>query len=386
MKGVRSMNKLEYDNPMRRNVLDVPGLIKEQVKKIEADSRLVISTPEIWDITRIIITGCGDSYAAGVAMKPAFETLTGIPVETVTAIDLARYTPEELLRRRRGTTLVLAVSNSGSVARLAEAIERSKKYGCLTVAVTGNAESRLAKAAGKIIGLSIPAFEAGNGVRSYLVSMLALLLVAIRIGEVKGNYMMTDSECYRNEIVRYADAYGRIMEELDDRMFEIAVKNQKKTLFDFIGSGGNYASAWFSQAKIIEATGEWATLADTEGWMHLNCFLKHLDDKFTLMYASMAGPERSRSMEVMKAISQMKEELYLITDDSSVTFMDHVSAIYVPGCKYSWMWPLLNYLPVSLLAGYLCELQGESYGRGCRDNWSVCATTELLTNSKIEIL
>lgn len=380
------MNRQEYDNPMRRNVFSIPKLVKEQVIQIEADSRMVITTPEILDLSRIVITGCGDSYAAGIAMKPAMETLTGLSVEVIRAVDLARYTPNEMLTRRSGTTLVMAVSNSGGVARVAEAMERAGKYGCLTVAVTGKPESRLAKAAKKVIGLLVPPFEAGNGIRSYFVSMTALMLVAIRIGEVKGRYMMDDSQHFREEMIRYAQEYEKILDNLDEKMFEIAVNNQRKKFYDFVGSGGNVGTAWFSVAKIIEATGEYAVYEDTEGWMHLNCFLKHLNDKFTMLYASGKGPELSRSLEVIDAIAQMEEQLYVVTDDKDLKVPETVKNIVVPGCSYDWMWPLLNYIPVSLLAGYLCELQGEAYGRGCKDNWSVCATTKLLTESKIEIL
>lgn len=380
------MRREDYDNPMAQNVRDVPNLCISQCRLIEEASRLTITTPEIWDLGRIILTGCGDSYAAGLAMKPAIETLTGLPTEVITAVDLARYTPSELLTRQYKTTLVLAVSNSGKVARLGEAIERAGKYGCLTVAVTGNKEARLAKAAKKVVEVSIPPFAAGNGVRSYLVSMLALLLIAIRIGEVKGRYMMDDSQRLREEICRYAGEAEKILPQLEDQMFRIAEEHTSKELFDFIGSGGNTGTAWFSQAKIIEATGEWAAYTDTEGWMHLNCFFKHLSRKLTVLYASAKGPELSRSMEIIAAIAEMEVDFYVITDSSELLLPKGAKRILVPGCREDFMWPLLNYLPISLLAGYLCELKGESYGRGARDNWKVCGTTQLLTDSKIEII
>jgi len=380
------MKREDTNNAMRQNVWDVPDLCIQQCGEIEKNSRLVMTTPEIFDITKILITGCGDSYAAALAMKPAIEYLTGIQAEVILAVDLARYTPKELLARKYGTTLVLAVSNSGEVARVVEAISRAGDNGCLTVAVTGNQESRLAKAAKKVIPLFIPQFVSGNGIRSYLVSMLSLLTIAIRLGEVRGRYTMEKAQYYRNSICTYAEQFKGSLEKLDIQMFEIARRNASKDLFDFIGSGGNYATAWFSQAKIIEATGEWASYSDTEGWLHLNCFLKHLPRKFTMIYASSKGPELSRSLEVISAIGEMKEELYVVTDSEAMKLQPGITAIVIPGCEQQWLWPLLNYLPVSLLAGYLCELKGEAYGRGSRDNWQVCGTAKLLTDSKIQIL
>ena len=376
-----------FHNPMRENAYDVPSLIRSQCAKIEADSRMVLTTPEIYELRRILITGCGDSYAAGLSMKPAMEALTGLPVEVLPAIHLARYTHPDAFGKP-GSTLVIAVSNSGAVTRVAEAVQRASHYGCLTLAVTAKPESALAKAALKRVPLDIPKFAAGggNGVRSYRISMLSLLLVAIRIGEVKCRYMMTDSEKYRAAICDYATAFEAALPALDAQMLSLAQANTDKELFDFLGSGGNYGSAWFSHAKIIEATGDYASHSDLEAWMHLNCFFRELSKKLTMIYANDAGPDRSRAEETIHAIGQMKGTLCVVTDSADYPLPEKAERILVPAAAYDWLAPLLNDIPLSLLAGYLCELKHEGYGRGGREDWKPIAGTELLVNSKFVLI
>lgn len=381
------MCKLTYENPMQENAYDVPQLCESQCGKIEADSRMVLTTPEIFQFRRIIITGCGDSYAAGLSMKPALEELTGLPVEVLPAMELARYTGADTFGKP-GSTLVMAVSNSGGVARVAEAVERATQKGCLTLAITGRPDSKLAKAAMKQVPLTIPPFAAGggNGVRSYLISMLSLLLEGIRIGEVKGRYMMTDSAHYRDTVCQMARAWGEALPKLDAQMKELAREYAAKDLFDFLGSGGNLGTAWFAHAKIIEATGDAASYNDMESWMHLNCFLKNLPGKVTWAWVSGQGRDLSRAQETLGAIAQMPGEVCVVTDDATLDFGAKVRTICVPACPYEWMAPLLNYLPIALFAGYLCEEKGEAYGRGGRAEWAPVAGTALLTESKIVLV
>lgn len=381
------MNENVHHNPMRENVYDVPGLCRSQCAKIEADSRMILTVPEIYQLRRIIITGCGDSYAAGLSMKPALEYLTGLPVEVESAMQLSRYTHPDTFGKP-GSVLVMAVSNSGSVARVAEAVQRASKYGCLTLAITGNPESKLAAAAQKRVPLEIPAFAAGggNGVRSYLISMLSLLLVGIRIGEVKGRYMMSDSQEYRAAVCDYADAFAEVLPRLDEQIYALAQETRERELFEYLGSGGNFGTAWFNCAKIIEATGDAASCTDLEAWMHLNCFFRELDKKVAMVNVNSSGPDRSRAEETLGAMGQMKGKLFVVTDSSDMELSENVVRILIPSCRYDWMTPLLNYLPNALYAGYLCELKGEAYGRGGRPDWAAIAGTELLGNSRMVLI
>ena len=216
--------------------------------------------------------------------------------------------------------------------------------------------------------------------------MLSLLLTAIRIGEVLGRYMMTDSEAYRRAVCDYASAMEAALPQLDRQIWQLAQDNIGRELFDFVGSGGNNGTAWFSQAKIIEATGDYAAWSDMESWMHLNCFFRELDKKLTAVWAGESGPDRSRAEETISAIAAMRGTVVVITDSAEFPVPAGAVPVVLPAAAYDWLSPLLNYLPMALLAGYLCELKHESYGRGGRDDWAVTATTKLLTDSRIEIL
>lgn len=119
------------ENALIRQVLSLPELIEQQYNDLEPKARKALTTPEIFGIQRIVLTGCGDSYAAALATKHAFEMLTNLPCEVVPAIELSRLYSRKQLGFAPCNPLVIAVSNSGSVVRVAEAIQAARKHGAL---------------------------------------------------------------------------------------------------------------------------------------------------------------------------------------------------------------------------------------------------------------
>ena len=115
------------ENALIRQVLSLPELIEQQYNDLEPKARKALTTPEIFGIQRIVLTGCGDSYAAALATKHAFEMLTNLPCEVVPAIELSRLYSRKQLGFAPCNPLVIAVSNSGSVYRVAEANPKGRR-------------------------------------------------------------------------------------------------------------------------------------------------------------------------------------------------------------------------------------------------------------------
>ena len=105
-----------------------------------------------------------------------------------------------------------------------------------------------------------------------------------------------------------------------------------------------------------------------------------------LLLANQNGPDYSRAQETIGAISQMRGRLLVVTDSEAFPLPENAERILVPAAAYDWLSPLLNDLPISLFAGYLCELKHEAYGRGGREDWKTLSGTSLLTGSQFVLL
>ena len=55
----------------------------------------------------------------------------------------------------------------------------------------------------------------------------------------------------------------------------------------------------------------------------------------------------------------------------------------MPAPKYPLNMPLTQFAPVCLLAGYISEMIGEKYGRGCEGDWSFAEGGAGVKNSEI---
>jgi len=133
--------------------------------------------------------------------------------------------------------LVIAVSNSGKVARLTEAVMRARQNGAYVLAVTGDENSPLAMNADRISKLVIPKYPSCPGTRSYAASLLALYLLGIRIGEVRGKYTMDQAKAMRKEILVQAEQLESLMPTIDLQMQDLAGRWKDLPAFDFIGGG-----------------------------------------------------------------------------------------------------------------------------------------------------
>ena len=137
----------EYENPMLRQVLSVPELLEQVYPDVEPQVRYVLTTPQIYSIKKVVLTSCGDGYAACMAAKRAFEQFLQIPIEVVDPLSLARYYQMKWVGESPCDPLVIAVSNSGQVTRVVEAVRRMRAHNALTVAITSNPDSPLGQAA-----------------------------------------------------------------------------------------------------------------------------------------------------------------------------------------------------------------------------------------------
>lgn len=372
---------MELNHGLIHQIYSLPELIRRQYADLEPKARSVLDTPEIFSIQRIVLTGCGDSYAAGLSVRDTFAELTGLPVDVMPAIELSRTAHQSIFGFAPNNPLVIAVSNSGSVVRMNEAIQRAAQYGAFTLAVTGNRKSELARVSSRIFDLSIPPFEAAPGTRSYVVSLMSLLLLAIRIGEVRGKFTMDHAMDRRNDMLRQADELEQSLPEIDRQMKLLAASWDRMDGFDFVGTGMEFGTAWYCHAKVLEQLGKYASYKNSEDWLHTNLFLRNTEKTAVIVFADQRNPADSRTKELIHYAVKLHRPVVVIGGEK----MD-VQQINVPVSAYYSNSCLTQFAPVSILLNYIADLIGEKDGRGCEGVWKIAEGAGCIRNSKVEII
>ncbi len=181
--------KRGYEHFMLKEIMEVPEVIENTLRgrlsaaegtSILGGLRDVAS--QLAHAKRIIITGCGSAYYAGLVGKALIEELSGLPVEVEIASEL---------RYRRPTadpkdTVLIAVSQSGETADTLEAIRAAKRHGMLALGIVNVVGSSVAREtdagiynhAGPEIGVA--------STKAFISQMLVLTLLALHLARERG--------------------------------------------------------------------------------------------------------------------------------------------------------------------------------------------------------
>lgn len=324
-----------------------------------------LSMREIFDAQEIILTGCGDSYCAAIATKPLFEQMCRVPVRAMRCIEVSRNMDKRAFGYANGTPLVIAISVTGSVSRGVEALQRANKYGANTLAVTDNPNSPLGKAAKHIVHIGLPAgVEYGPGANSYNGSLLGLMALALRMGRVKNNISEETLFAMRNSILDYAKACQKQMNRIGQQAFDIAVRWHTLKAIDFIGDYGDYSTAFFGSAKVLETFGGYTTYDDSEDWCHINFFIKDSRNIGRVVVANGNTPSYNRLKETMWAIDQLQSPCMVVTDMPAEEFPKGFDVVTFPQAPYSWLNPLMQHFAFDMVAGYIEAIENIPQFRG----------------------
>lgn len=350
------------ENSMIGQVESLPEMIRTQFETLDARVRQLMNHEEWLSVKRVLITGCGDSHMAGVAAELAFEQMAGIPTEPMRAMK-GRYAAPYKLSHYPRNPLVIGISVSGTVSRTREAVGLFRRQGLPTVALTGNPQSPLALMVDKVLDCSIPEFPFAPGVRSYRMSLLALYLLAIRLGEVQDRYSQQEANALRDELRDTADAIEATIEASgnDARALAEAVADEKS--FVFVGDGPNFGTALFGAAKVIEAAGRHAMGQESEEWAHLQYF-SDVETSTPTFLISPGYRGHYRVGELMEPLQRIGRTTIAVTpEDDEVVAPEADWHLPVRGNVREAFTPMVYAVASELFAAHLSDVVGRPFFR-----------------------
>ena len=381
------MNRNDYDNSLARQARRLEEYVKIVYESVfpQVDQ---LPVKEIWDAQKIFITGCGDSWLAGIAAKPAFESVTKIETNAPRAIDFSRALSNKNLGYSPNTPLVILISYSGTAARVIECAKRASKYGANTIAITNNPSSPLAENCRYCIHVGLP--ENGEyqpGLTTYNASMIALFAIALRIGRIRNKITPLEYEDMKKELLSFVSEAQKKVSEYEERAFETALKWKDLKAEDFIGDYGDYATAFFGSAKVIETFGSYTTYDDSEDWCHINYFLADPEKIGRVVINNESSPSYDRMLETINAVKILKSPCMIVSDAGKEAFPETMEVFTTVKPKYFWMNPLIQHIPFDFVAGYIAALKGETGFRADDERYnSDLAKNRLKSGTQIVII
>jgi glucosamine--fructose-6-phosphate aminotransferase (isomerizing) len=342
-----------YDEVLKR-----PAFIRENLDALDELVRTTLPPEACQQWTHVLLTGCGDSFYAGLACELAFERWTGLPVDVQPSLLGARYTIPSMTP----PAVVFSISHSGRVSRTIETAALARSQGLDTIAVSGNPESLITQETRWILAHKIQTGGQTPGVRSYTQAQMLLLLSAVYIGECRGVISQTQGATLKQALRITADALDACLEETDRQARALAEMWCDATQYLVIGGGPSYANALFSAAKLVEACGVNAVAQDLEEWAHIQFFLKA--PRIPTLLIAPPGRCLDRAMELVGVIADLSTSVGVIGAHNDSMLKAHATHYFgIDDRVQEALSPLLTSMPVELLACHLAYLGDERFFR-----------------------
>ena len=345
-----------YDAFMQKEIFEQPQALSHTLlgRLDEAESRVHLDIgldPQSFD--RIHIVACGTAYYAGMVGKYLIEQLSRVPVD----LDIA----SEYRYRRpvvTGSTLAIAVSQSGETIDTLEGMREAKAGGAQTLGIinakgssmTRELDDTLYVHAGPEIGVA--------STKAYTSMVSAFLLLALWLAQERST--LAPEEVAR--LVREAHALPELVaealsEERLSHVRDIARKYHQARDYLFLGRGVNSPTAFEGALKLKEIS-----------YIHAEAYaageMKHgpialIDEHLPVVVVA----TESRLLE--KTISNVQEVrarggrvILLLSDGDTENASQGEDVIYVPRCD-ELLSPIVNVVPLQLLAYYTAETLGK---------------------------
>lgn len=217
------------------------------------------------EIKRIYFTGCGTSLYAGQVGKYAMEHIAGIPSEAIPAHTLSHYYASDMLGKE---VLVAGISATGTSDTVSEALKRSSAAGGLSLAITSNPDSNLAKAANAVV-LS-GNFDDRTVVKSksYIYSLLTMYSLAAGIGKLNGKCGSEKAEKLRSRLGMAGARAEEFVSSQSDVLDRLAEKYHGAAKIFIIGAGPNLGTMEEAALKVVEMSRIYAECQELEDFMH----------------------------------------------------------------------------------------------------------------------
>ncbi len=356
------------ENTIIQQSLNLLDLAAPLMQTLSARIAKLYKDEEIKNLSKVIITGCGDSYVAGIAAQKAFAALSGLRVNTLYTIDATYHmTPKDVKGSKRDT-LAVAVSVSGNAGGTVKAAINLGKLGAKTLALTENVNSYLAKNCGTILNLDPTPASITPGTKTYFVSVISLMMLALHIGLVNGHLSEEKAEKFKADVLDYVESFKGAVAGINDSVAAVAKVFKDAKHLEFVGSGIDFATAWFGRAKVYEAIGLPSTAENTEDWAHVNYFFRRPAENACVVLLSAGNPSNSRCLEDIDTMRIMGRPTMIVTDVDA-DYPENAFVVKIPSARVDYIAPLLQIIPITLLCGYLSDEMGIPFFRGGAEPW-----------------
>ena len=346
----QAAEKEGFEHFMMKEIHEQPRVVKDTLHSAIKDGSIHIDIDDefLKKLSRIYIVGCGSAYHAGVVGQYVIERLTDVPVRVELASEF-RYRKMPLAK----DSLVILVSQSGETADTLAALRAAKEKSLFTYAIVNVVGSSIAREADSVFYTMAGPEIAVATTKAYSAQLIALYLLAIKLGTVRGS--ITDPKELVDEMETIPEKIEAILKERDRIQWFAAKFAHIKDAF-FIGRGIDYASCLEGSLKMKEIS-----------YVHSEAYaageLKHgtislIEDGTLVIGVNTQDELFEKTLSNLVEVGSRGAYLAAITENGRYSMEDSVNfTVYTPRINEIFS-ASLTVIPMQLLGYYFAVARG----------------------------
>ena len=355
--NAEAAQKKGFEHFMLKEIMEIPEVIENSLRGrvLQKEGGVVLGglrdvAKRLEGVRRIIITGCGSAYYAGLVGEQLIEECAHIPVEVEIASEL-RYRPFTADPKH---TVLLAVSQSGETADTLETIRLAKKHGMLTIGVVNVVGSTIAREtdagvynhAGPEIGVA--------STKAFISQLVVLTLIALFLGRARWLSAL-EGQAITGALAQLPDHVRTILSR-HAAMEEIAKKYATATNALYIGRAYQCPVAYEGALKLKEISYIHAEGYGAGEMKH--CPLALIDDSFPTIALAPKDSLYEKTRSNIEEIRARGGKIVAITTNGNddIHRVAH-DAFFVPETHEALL-PVLTTIPLQLFAYYIARERG----------------------------
>jgi len=318
----------------------------ERIKSLLASQRKTVEriAAEIQkrDIRYVFLTARGTSDNAGRYANYLLGAMNGLPLALATPSLFTYYKRPPKLK----DALVIGVSQSGKSPDIVSVLEEGKRQGCLTLSITNEPRSPLARTSDFVLDIQAGPERAVAATKTYTAQLASIAMLSAALS---GNRKQWDE---LSEVPRWMKSTLKQHAFIEDAAQRYRYIDQTVVL----GRGYNYSTAFEWALKLKELTYIIAEPYSSADFAHGPIAM--VESGYPVFAVAQKGKVFHSMLEMLKRLrSDIAAELVVISNDKRALALAQIP-LTIPADAPEWLSPLVGILPAQLFAYHLTRAKG----------------------------
>ena len=316
----------------------IKNLLASRRKNIER----VAADIQKHDIRYVFLAARGTSDNAGRYANYLLGAMNGLPLALATPSLFTYYNRPPKLKN----ALVVGISQSGASPDIVAVLEEGERQGCLTLSITNESNSPLAKASDFVLDIQAGKEKAVAATKTYTTELMTIAMLSAAL---------SGKEKYWGELGKAAGWMKSVLKQ-DDFIAEAVQRYRYIDQAVVLGRGFNYATAFEWALKLKELSYIIAEPYSSADFAHGPIAL--VESGYPVFAVAPKGKVFNSMLQMLQQLRNgISAELVVISNDKRALSLAQVP-LAIPADVPEWLSPLVTILPAQLFAYHLTLAKG----------------------------